>query len=131
MLVGDAAGQVSPATGGGIRLAFQLGRRTAQAIADHLQNLGPAPHAALAREMPGFALKHWMRFALDFAPPNGLIDLALKSAPMRRLAQQVYFHRRGARGQSLAEFEARLRALDPAGWTSGDAVPAGRRGQAR
>ncbi len=34
LLVGDAAGMVSPATGGGIRLAFQFGRRAAQAIAD-------------------------------------------------------------------------------------------------
>jgi flavin-dependent dehydrogenase len=38
--VGDAAGMVSPATGGGIRLAFQFGRRAAQAIADHLLHLG-------------------------------------------------------------------------------------------
>src|SRR5260221_14052291 len=43
LLVGDAAGLVSPATGGGIRLAFQFGRRAAQAIADHLLHLGPAP----------------------------------------------------------------------------------------
>jgi digeranylgeranylglycerophospholipid reductase len=116
MLVGDAAGQVSPATGGGIRLAFQLGRRAAQAIADHLLNLGPAPQAALAREMPRFGLKHAMRFGLDLAPPNELLDLALRLAPMRRLAQHVYFHRRGARGLSFAEFEARLRALNPADW---------------
>lgn len=126
MLVGDAAGQVSPATGGGIRLAFQLGRRAAQAIADHLLNLGPAPGVVLAREMPAFALKHWMRFALDLAPPNELIDLALRLAPMRRLAQHVYFHRRGARGQSFAEFEARLRALNIENWTSDEAAHTGR-----
>ncbi len=33
MLVGDAAGMVSPATGGGIRFAFRYGRRAAQLIA--------------------------------------------------------------------------------------------------
>ena len=66
--------------------------------------------------MPRFGLKHAMRFGLDLAPPNELLDLALRLAPMRRLAQHVYFHRRGARGLSFAEFEARLRALNPADW---------------
>ena len=33
MLIGDAAGWVSPATGGGIRLAFQWGRRAAAVAA--------------------------------------------------------------------------------------------------
>lgn len=111
MLIGDAAGLVSPATGGGIRYAFRYGRRAAQLVADHLQHLGPAPEHVLAGELPGFALKGVMRRALDLAPPNGLISLALRSAPIRLLAQHVYFHKRGARGLSFAEFEARLRSL--------------------
>ncbi|MDX2205921.1 MAG: NAD(P)/FAD-dependent oxidoreductase [Hyphomicrobiaceae bacterium] len=111
MLIGDAAGVVSPATGGGIRYAFRYGRRAGQLIADHLQHLGPAPDVVLARELPQFALKGAMRRALDVAPPNALLSLALKSAPMRWLAQHVYFHKRGARGLSFAEFEARLAAL--------------------
>lgn len=111
MLVGDAAGMVSPATGGGIRYAFRYGRRAAQLIADHLQHLGPAPEQVMARELPGFLLKGAMRAGLDLAPPNRLISLALRSAPMRWLASHVYFHKRGARGLSYAEFEARLAAL--------------------
>jgi flavin-dependent dehydrogenase len=120
LLVGDAAGQVSPATGGGIRLAFELGRRSAQAIADHLQNLGPPPEAVMAAELPSFRLKHWMRAALDLAVPNPLMNLALKTAPMRRLAQHVYFHRRGAKGLSFAEFEARLAAQSRAAEASAE-----------
>lgn len=112
MLVGDAAGQVSPATGGGIRLAFRHGRRAGQAIADHLLDLGPAPEVALAREMPRFALKRAMRWALDSAPPSWIIDAALATRPMRWLAQHVYFHRRGARGIGFAEFARRLEQLD-------------------
>ena len=111
MLVGDAAGVVSPATGGGIRYAFRYGRRAAQVIADHLLHLGPSPETVLARELPSFALKRALRFGLDQAPPNALLSAALFSRPIRWLAQHVYFHRRGAKGQSFAEFEARLAAL--------------------
>ena len=112
MLVGDAAGQVSPATGGGIRLAFHLGRRAAQAISDHLLDLGPSPEIVLQSEMPRFGLKRLVRFGLDLAPPNALINLALGTRPMRTIAQHVYFHRRGGSGMSLAEYETRLRSLE-------------------
>src|SRR5262249_23552104 len=70
MLVGDAAGMVSPATGGGIRLAFQFGRRAAQAIADHLLHLGPAPETVLVRQLPPFGLKRVMRMGLHRPPPH-------------------------------------------------------------
>ncbi len=110
MLVGDAAGQVSPATGGGIRLAFALGRRAAQTIADHLQDLGPPPAVAMARELPVFAAKKALRAALDLAPPNWMIDATLSLPPMRRLAQHIYFHRRNTGGISFAEFEAKLQS---------------------
>src|SRR5262249_27266662 len=110
LLVGDAAGMVSPATGGGVRLAFQFGRRAAQAIADHLLHLGPPPATALVRELPRFGLKRALRAGLDLAPPNFLVDAFIATSPMRWLATHAYFHRRGAKGLSFAEFEARLRA---------------------
>ncbi|MGD9784414.1 MAG: NAD(P)/FAD-dependent oxidoreductase [Hyphomicrobiaceae bacterium] len=108
MLIGDAAGVVSPATGGGIRLAFQLGRRAAHAIADHLLDCGPAPERVVAAALPRFGVKLLMRSVLDLAPPNALIDLALATPAMRWLASHVYFHRRGAGGMRYDEFEARL-----------------------
>ncbi len=98
LLVGDAAGWVSPMTGGGIRLAFKYGRRAASLIADKLQNGGAAPEIALAREVPHFRAKRALRYALDLAPPNFLIDMALASAPMRRIAERLYFHRRNDAG---------------------------------
>lgn len=116
MLVGDAAGQVSPATGGGIKLAFELGRRAAQVISDHLQDLGPPPALAMAADVPAFGAKKLMRFGLDLAPPNWTIDAALAVPPMRWLAQQVYFHRRNPGGVSFAEFEAKLRSEPLAGY---------------
>jgi digeranylgeranylglycerophospholipid reductase len=108
LLVGDAAGMVSPATGGGIRLAFQFGRRAAQTIADHLLHLGPAPETVLARELPRFGLKRLLRAGLDLAPPNLLLNAAIATPPMRWLAMHLYFHSRGAKGLSFAEFEARI-----------------------
>jgi 2-polyprenyl-6-methoxyphenol hydroxylase-like FAD-dependent oxidoreductase len=110
LLVGDAAGMVSPATGGGIRLAFQFGRRAAQAIADHLLHLGPAPETSLARQLPRFGLKRLMRAGLDLPPPNILVNAVIATAPMRWLAAHVYFHRRSACGISFSEFEARIAA---------------------
>jgi len=111
MLVGDAAGMVSPATGGGIRLAFHFGRRAGQTIADHLLHMGPAPELALASEMPNFLLKRMMRFGLDQPMPNALISAALGTPAMRTLAQQVFFHQRGVKGVTFSEFEARLATL--------------------
>lgn len=104
LLIGDAAGWVSPATGGGIRLAFRHGRRAAALIADHLHNGGPAPHAALVRELPGYGLKRAMRAALNLAPPNALLDLVLATPSARALAERIYFHRRGGRGMDRAAY---------------------------
>jgi digeranylgeranylglycerophospholipid reductase len=110
LLVGDAAGMISPATGGGIRLAFQFGRRAAQVIADHLLHLGPAPEMMLGRELPRLRLKRLMRATLDLGPPNLIFDAAIATPAMRWLATHIYFHRRGARGLSFAEFEQRIAA---------------------
>ena len=50
-----------------------------------------------------------MRRALDLAPPNFLIDLALGTRPMRRIAEGLYFHRRNDAG---IDREAYLRWLE-------------------
>ncbi len=111
-LIGDAAGMVSPATGGGVGFAFHYGRRAAQIVADHLLHLGPPPEIALAKELPRFWLKHATRFALDLAPPNALLSAALSTAPMRWFAQHVYFRERGGKGLSFTDFQARLNGLE-------------------
>lgn len=95
LLTGDAAGLVSPLTAGGIRLAFQYGRRAAQAISDYLQAGGPDPGAVMAREYPSFGAKTWLRRLWSAAPPNALLNLALFTPPMQALAQWIYFRKRG------------------------------------
>jgi flavin-dependent dehydrogenase len=109
LLVGDAAGLVSPVTGGGIHTALHFGRRAAQIVGDYLCDRGEHPVAAFTRETPKYRLKRLLRRGLDLAPPNALIDLALMTAPMRALAQRLYFHRRGG---DPASFEAWTQALE-------------------
>ncbi len=85
LLVGDAAGHVSPATGGGVQLAFRLGRRVAHAIADH---------------------------QLDLAPANALMNMMLSTAAMRFLARHPYFHRRRSSAQPCRIHEAEWNVSD-------------------
>lgn len=94
LLIGDAAGHVSPLTGGGIRLAFRYGRRAAQLIDDYLTRMGPKPGDVLAKELPGFGKKLLLRQVMDVGPPNWLYDLAIGTPAMRWFARQVYFHKR-------------------------------------
>lgn len=104
LLIGDAAGLVSPVTGGGIHTALHFGRRAAQLVSDYLCDRGPHPVAAFAGEIPRFRLKLALRRALDLAPPNFAINAFLMTAPMRRLAQRLYFHRRAGDRRSFEEW---------------------------
>lgn len=95
LLVGDAAGLVSPLTAGGIHPAFRYGKRAGQVIADHLLDGGADPGAVLDGEYPRYRWKALLRRALDRDPPNWLYDRALGLAPVRAAARLVYFHRKG------------------------------------
>jgi len=108
LLVGDAAGMVSPLTGGGIHPALRYGRRAGQVIADHLQHLGPAPDRVLAQEFSGFGIKHALRRLMDGAFPAQLVNLLVGTPVMAEIARRVFFHRRGAKQETMAEYEERL-----------------------
>jgi geranylgeranyl reductase family protein len=101
LLIGDAAGLVSPLTGGGIHTALTFGRRAAQLVSDYLMDRGVHPVAAFAREVPKYRLKRMLRYAMDAAPPNALINLALMTPVARAAAQRIYFHRRGGTPESF------------------------------
>jgi digeranylgeranylglycerophospholipid reductase len=95
VLVGDAAGLVSPLTAGGIHTALRSGRAAGLAIASHMLDDGPTVDRALRRAYPTFIGKRPMRAAMDLRPPNALIDLALESPRFRAVAQAIFFHHRG------------------------------------
>jgi flavin-dependent dehydrogenase len=94
LLIGDAAGTVSPLTAGGIFTALDFGTRAADAIADRLAGTGPDP-ALLPRQYPKYRAKRWLRRVLDLGPPNWLVNLLIGTRPMQALARVVYFHSKG------------------------------------
>jgi flavin-dependent dehydrogenase len=95
LLVGDAAGIVSPLTAGGIHTALESGWRAAHAIADHLIEGAPHPAQMLGDAYPRFLWKGALRRLLDAAPPDWLADALIATPPLRAAAQAVYFHHRG------------------------------------
>lgn len=95
MLVGDAAGLVSPLTAGGIHTAIEFGRRAGVAVCDHLLDGGEDPGRILKRQLPTFLFKRMMRGVYETPSADWLIDLLIDSPLARRLAQVVFYHHRG------------------------------------
>jgi flavin-dependent dehydrogenase len=96
LLIGDAAGMVSPLTAGGIHTALRHGARAGHVIADFLAGSGDDPAAWAARTYPRFRIKRALRFLFDHCQNDWAFDALLSSFPVQRLASQVYFHQRGS-----------------------------------
>lgn len=95
LLVGDAAGMVSPVTAGGIHTALKHGLAAGTAVADFLHGRADDPHQWFAQSYPRFRMKRLLRFLFDHFQSDWAFNLLLATAPMRMAASQVYFHRRG------------------------------------
>ncbi|HEY4560181.1 MAG TPA: NAD(P)/FAD-dependent oxidoreductase [Lysobacter sp.] len=96
ILVGDAAGIVSPVTAGGIHSAWEHGWAVGRALAAHLRDAGPAPEQVAVDVAPRFRAKRALRWAYDRLQFDWPFDLLLYSPPLRWAAEQVYFHKRRA-----------------------------------
>jgi flavin-dependent dehydrogenase len=68
ILVGDAAGIVSPLTAGGIHTALFYGKRLGQLIGEYLKYNNKHPGEILDKEYPRFLHKHVYRFIFDNIP---------------------------------------------------------------
>lgn len=88
MLAGDAAGIVSPLTGGGIHTAWHYGERLGHALADHL--LRDAPHPATVLRYPSFCTKRLMRIGYERAP-DWLLEMFWATSLFERLGRIVFF----------------------------------------
>ena len=95
VLVGDAAGMVSPVTAGGIHAGLRHGSAVGEALARRLQRPEAGDIAVVTRAVPGFRAKQALRWAFDHAQFDGPFDLAFRTPFMRLVAEQLYFHRRG------------------------------------
>jgi flavin-dependent dehydrogenase len=95
LLVGDAAGMVSPVTAGGIHTALKHGLAAGHAVAEFLEGKCEDPAQWFAASYPKFRVKRVLRFLFDHFQSDLLFNLMLASRPMRMAASQIYFHRRG------------------------------------
>jgi digeranylgeranylglycerophospholipid reductase len=95
LLVGDAAGMVSPVTAGGIHTALKHGLAAGHAVAEFLEGKCEDPHQWFPASYPKFRAKRLLRFLFDHFQSDLFFNAMLASRPMRMAASQVYFHRRG------------------------------------
>jgi flavin-dependent dehydrogenase len=95
LLVGDAAGMVSPVTAGGIHTALHHGAQAGSAIASFLQGRAGDPADWLVGTYPRFRSKRALRWLFDRFQSDWVFNRLLGTAPMRRAAELVYFHRKG------------------------------------
>lgn len=93
LLVGDAAGTVSPLTAGGIHTALRHGAAAGAAI-DAFLGGGPEPGAVIAAGYPRFRAKRLLRRAFDAFQHDGIANAMLGTRVLREAASRIYFHRR-------------------------------------
>lgn len=93
ILLGDAAGTVSPLSAGGIHTADHYGRRLAQAIIAH-RGGGPHPAGVIACQYPRFRAKHFQRLVFERLAPNWALDMVLTNPLFKLLARLVFFRKK-------------------------------------
>jgi len=101
LLVGDAAGAVSPLTAGGLDGAMRLSTFAAEVIAKYLDGADERILSAYSGErfQARFLARRWMRRALRACGHPLLMELAftlLQTPPLRAIASQVFFSRGGS-----------------------------------
>ena len=96
LLLGDAAGMVSPLTAGGIHPAINIGSLAGELVAEHLLYHQENPGRALRHELPRYLFKRHLRSIYDKLPFSNSLFNALIHTPLFRVAAQaVFFHHRG------------------------------------
>ena len=96
LLLGDAAGMVSPLTAGGIHPAVHYGFQAGEYLADYFINEGLPPGKRLEQIVPDFRIKNLLRSFNDhLLIPNRVYNRIFGSVFFRSLAQTIFFHHRG------------------------------------
>ena len=95
LLLGDAAGTVSPLTAGGIHKAIELGVEAGSWVNNYL-NGGIEPAVKMKKVIPSYQFKGFLRQGFDKAQPADLmVNLLFESKIFKAFAQTVFFHNRG------------------------------------
>lgn len=94
ILLGDAAGIVSPLTAGGIHTALHYGKVLGEMIAQHIQHGAPHPAQLLARIYPRFHAKQMLRKSYEYLAPDWLLDAILTNPLFKTLAGTVFFKKK-------------------------------------
>lgn len=99
LLVGDAAGAVSPLTAGGFDACLRLSRQAAEIIARRFETGDPGVLASYSgRKLRArFLSRRWMRALLSGIRSPAAMERAcrlLRHPPLRNVAWQVFFRRR-------------------------------------
>jgi digeranylgeranylglycerophospholipid reductase len=95
LLIGDAAGMVSPVTAGGIHTALKHGLAAGHAISDFLSGKSEDPSGSFVRSYPRFRAKRALRYLFDHFQSDWAFNLLLGTRPMRMAAGIIYFHHKG------------------------------------
>jgi flavin-dependent dehydrogenase len=103
LLVGDAAGMVSPVTAGGIHTALKHGLAAGHAVAEFLEGKCEDPALWFAATYPKFRTKRLLRFLFDHFQSDWFFNVMLATPLVRMAASQVYFHRRGVMKRRAAK----------------------------
>ncbi|HEX7192989.1 MAG TPA: NAD(P)/FAD-dependent oxidoreductase [Thermoanaerobaculia bacterium] len=98
LLVGDAAGAVSPLTAGGLDAALRLSRFAAEVTERYLATGDPAVLAHYSGDAfrARFLTRTWMRRAMRLVESPAAMELAcalLRTPPLRALASHIFFAR--------------------------------------
>ncbi len=115
LLVGDAAGAVSPLTAGGLDGALRLSRFAAAVVEAFLSadDRSALDQYSGERFRARFISRRWMRRMMNAAGTPLLAELAcalLRTAPMRRIAEHIFFAR-GSFPEAALEKEKRTPGL--------------------
>jgi flavin-dependent dehydrogenase len=113
LVVGDAAGAVSPLTAGGLDGAIRLSSFAADVITESLVNGNASAISAYSgdRFRARFLTRRWMRAAIRLMSQPPLMEAAcamLRTPPLRALAAHIFFARR-----SFPDMPLRRAVLSP------------------
>lgn len=97
ILLGDAAGIVSPLTAGGIHTALHFGNMLGEAITNYIRENAPHPSKILNIHYPRFRLKLFFRKAFDLIP-DWLINIGFSNPIFKIFAESIFFKQKKLKG---------------------------------